>query len=165
MKIKALISIKKKIKGFLEKVQSPAVSIIRKYIEGENFQRLLSLDFSMMIRRINESAMKELAETLADPKKFEEVFTYDLLIGDCKFCGGALDSQPKIELFRGVEFKSPDFQTALCESYITLFLLGRASNSANVIMITEADGVRNSYRLFSRVNTKTSSESFSLKAA
>ncbi len=141
--------------------------MIRQYMEGENFQMLLSLNFSM-IRKINESAMKELAEILADPNKFEEVFTYDLLIGDCKFCGGALDYQPKIELFKGAEFRSPDYRTALYDSYITLFLLGRESNSANVIMITEADGVRNSYRLFSRVNTterNTSPEVFQQKAA
>ena len=153
MKKKALISIKKKIKGFLEGIQPSAASMIRQYMEGENFQMLLSLNFSM-IRKINESAMKELAETLADPNKFEEVFTYDLLIGDRSiYDQHTVDSDPKIELFNGMEFRSPDYRTVLYHSYLIFFLLGRETNTGNVIMITGAEGVSNAYKLFSRVNT------------
>lgn len=152
MKTKTLFFIKKRIKKFLLRVHPLAVCVIKQYLSGNNFKKLEKVLPLSKAKKINFPVLKGLAETLVDSQKFEETFPYDLLLGD-RFIGDQnIDTEEKIEFFKGVEFSSLDFQTGIKEAYITLFLSDNLSDRKSVISITNVEGSSIFYKLFYRVN-------------
>lgn len=153
MKTYTLSFIKKRIKKFLIKIHPSAVAVIKQYIDGKNFKQLEQVLPLKKAKKINLPVLQSLAETLIDSHKFEEKFSYDLLLGN-RFLGDQdqIDTDEKIEFFNGIEFSSVDFQTALKDAYITLFLSDNLSDKRNVISITDVVGGSVSFKLFYRVN-------------